>query len=92
VNIDEEIAKLKQTRLELKIDLDGILDTINDINNKKKKKDLSKATTKQLNAVLALYRQLFYDYSNLFNNNESTLKKAEDLAVEIRDRNPPSFD
>jgi predicted nucleic acid-binding Zn-ribbon protein len=90
MNIDEEIAKLKQTRLELKIDLDDILDTINDINNKKK--DLSKATTKQLNAVLALYRQLFYDYSNLFNNNESTLKKAEDLAVEIRERNPPSFD
>lgn len=83
MNIDEEIAKLQHLRNELKSDLDDILDTINSITIRRKEKGLTPQNIKKIDKILETYKELFYNYSSLLNNNDKSLRQAGNLKKEI---------
>lgn len=67
--------RLKQIELELKIDLDEILDIMNEIKKTQETPNLPENVKKEVDKTFKLYENLFSQYSKLFNDNAEFMKK-----------------
>lgn len=84
-DIEENIQCFKQIELELKSDVDEILDVINGWKIVKKTKEVHPKVLKEINVSLKVYKKLLDQYSLLLVANDESIKKAEGLKKEYFD-------